>query len=370
MGLSSYLNLTTSGQPPLEIFYAGTFSNPGEQGLFVVQFNRATESMEIVQRLEGKASPSFLALHPNKQFLYAVQREGLEAGGKHGSVAAYAIDPTTGHLTWLNEVSSEGQDPCHTSISPGGKFAFVANYSTGNVAMVPISPDGRLGKAVDVAQHTGSGPDKGRQQGPHAHQAVVADRGRMLYVSDLGTDRVWLYFIDEAAGKLIAQPNGHGKNTPGSGPRHLAMHPSGRFAYSCEELTSTIGFFKRDLASGALVLQGQVPMLPAGFQGQNSGADIHCSPDGKFLYASNRGHDSLVIYRVDPKNGKLTLVNHALTLGGHPRNFCVDRQGTYIWVANRDANQVVLFRRDTRQGTLQPTDQRLDIPQVVCFIQY
>lgn len=352
-----------------EILYVGTFSDRGSQGIYVFQFDRASGKLTELQTVSGKESPSFLEIHPNGKYLYAVYREGMSKDDKSGTVTAYKIEQSTGKLTRINEQSSEGAGPCHVSLDPKGKFAYVSNYGGGNLAVYPVNKDGSLGKSSDVVQHEGGSVNQDRQQEPHMHSIIPTGNGKFIYASDLGIDKIMIYKVDHKTGKLSAAKVPFVENTPGSGPRHFALHPNGNFAFSAEELSSTIASFRVDKATGALSQTDRVNMLPEDFDGNNSAADIHISPDGKFVYASNRGHDSLVIYAIDPDTGKLTFAGHENTRGGHPRNFCIDHKGTYVFVANRDNDNVVVFKRDAASGKLTYTGEEVNVPAAVCIQQ-
>ncbi|MCC5931843.1 MAG: lactonase family protein [Cyclobacteriaceae bacterium] len=353
-----------------EFFYIGTFTGRGSQGIYVFSFDRKNLAFTKVQVMEGKESPSFLALHPNNKYLYSVNREGQPAEPGAGSVSAFRIDANTGKLQRINEVSAKGAGPCHISIDPKGKFAYVSNYSSGNLSVYRILSDGSLSEATDVVQHEGTSTHPDRQKGPHMHSAMVSADGKFIYASDLGIDKVAVYSIDRETGKLN-YAGLSGFSQPGSGPRHLALHPRLPYAYSAEELSSTVGVYRVNKDDGGLSSLQRIDMLPEDYKGTgNSAADIHVSPDGRFLYASNRGHDSLVVYEIDSTNGKLKVVGHAPTLGGHPRNFCMDQKGQFVMVANRDSDNVVVFHRDAENGLLRPTGVQLEVPMAVCVVQY
>ena len=352
-----------------DILYVGTYTDRGSQGIYVLEFDRATGTLSERQTVEDKESPSFLAVHPNGKYLYAVYREGNNANDKNGTVTAFAIEPTTGNLRKMNEQSSEGAGPCHVSVDPQGKLVYVSNYGGGNLAVYPIGEDGRLAKASAVIQHTGGSVNPDRQQEPHMHSMVPSEDGDVVYASDLGTDQIVRYQPDRSSGKLVArQPPV--ASTPGAGPRHFALHPSGAWAFSIEELSSTLAAYQVDKNTGNLSLVDRVTTLPQGASAAgNSTADIHVSPDGTFVYGSNRGHDSIVIYAIDADTGRLTYVGNEPTQGAHPRNFCLDDQGEFVWVANRDTDNVVVFKRDTHSGKLTYTGNQLKVPAAVCVQQ-
>ncbi|SMO58379.1 lactonase family protein [Fodinibius sediminis] len=353
-----------------EIVYAGTFEGRGSEGLYVYSFDRETGRFNRIQTVRDRIAPDFQALHPGKRYLYSVSDTPFTDESDHGTVSAYRIDQETGKLSLINEQSVQGPGPAHVSVDPGGRFVYVSNYSGGNLSVFQIAEDGRLSPAVEVVQHEGRGAHETRQQAPHVHSAVPSADGRFLYVSDLGTDRIMIYKVHPRTGALSPAEMPYAEAVPGSGPRHFTIHPNGSFAYSAQELTSTVAAFQVDSATGALTKIQRLSMLPEGYEEQgNSAADIHISPDGRFLYASNRGHDSLVIYSIDPDSGTLSLVGHASTQGAHPRNFMIDRKGDFVLAANRDNDNVVLLQRNKETGQLQYSGQQLQIPMPVCLTQ-
>lgn len=352
-----------------EFIYAGTFAGEGGDGVFVFEFDRENLTMEHVQTLSDRESPTFQAVHPEKHTLYSASRSSFDGDGDQHTIGAYRIDENTGKLTLINEQSVLGRGPAHVSVDPMGKLVYVSNYSTGNFSVFPVREDGGLEEASDFIQHEGSSIDTSRQQGPHAHAADPSPDGKFLYVSDLGLDQIKIYKVDHLSGKVTPAATPWFESTPGSGPRHFTFHPDGEFAYSAEELSSTIAALRVDKKSGALEQIQHVSMLPEGFEGTSSAADIHISPDGKFLYASNRGHDSLVIYAIDERTGELELVGHQSTMGAHPRNFMIDHTGNYIFVANRDNDHIVLFERNKTTGELTFTGLNVAVPKAVCITQ-
>lgn len=347
----------------------GTYSDRGSKGIYVLEFDRATAQFNELQTVSDKQSPSFLAIHPNGKFLYAVYREGMNEDDKSGTVTAFRINSESGELSKLNEQSSHGAGPCHVSIDPMGKLAYVSNYGGGNISVYPINPDGSLGMATDMVQYEGSSVNPNRQQEPHTHSAIPSENGDWLYVSDLGMDKIMIYQPDRKTGKLSPAKTPYAASTPGAGPRHFTIHPNGKLAFSMEELSSTIAAYTVDEKTGALKATDRVPTLPEGTEVQNTTADIHVSPDGKFVYASNRGHDSIAIYGIDADTGKLSYVGHESSGGAHPRNFCMDSQGEFVFVANRDNDNVVVFERDTNTGKLSPRGNEAHIPAAVCIQQ-
>lgn len=353
-----------------EIIYIGTFSNRGSKGIYVYEFDRSSQKFKELQTVTEGKSPNFLVLHPNNRVLYSIYSEGTLSNNEgKGSVMSYRVDPVTGLLTKLNEQSSEGRGPAHISIDPKGKFAYVSNYGGGSFVVYPINEDGSLGKASDVVQHEGSSAHPTRQQRPHVHSAIPSNDGKYVYVSDLGIDKIMIYEVSDE-GKLRAAKSPYASNVPTSGPRHFAIHPNGKFGFSAEELSSTIASFEINSQTGELTALERVTMLPSGFQGENSAADIHVSPDGKYLYASNRGHESIVIFSIDQKTGKLKLVGHESTQGKHPRNFYIDPSGEFVFVANMNTDNVVLYQRDSVSGKLTPVGDQISIPAPVSIERF
>jgi 6-phosphogluconolactonase len=346
-----------------ELVLVGTFDGEGSEGLYVFSLDRKNLSFELLQTVSERLAPSFQAVHPAMPVVYSASRSPISEQDDHQTISAYKVDKD-GKLSMINEQSAMGISPAHVSVDPLGSFVYVSNYTSGNVSMYPIRNDGGLDEASDVVQHSGSSVHPTRQQNAHAHAADPSPDGRFLYVSDLGMDKIMVYEVDrqQRALNLVSQF----ENTPGAGPRHLSFRPDGAYAYSAEELTSTIAVLQVDKNTGALQQIQRVSMLPEDFDGNNTAADIHVSPDGKFLYASNRGHDSIVIYAIDGTTGELTLTGHEPAIGKHPRNFMIDGKGELVFVANRDSNHMVLFRRDPSTGVLSHTGTELSVPLAVC----
>ncbi len=353
-----------SKSSPPNFVYVGTYTQKGSKGIYVYRFDPETGALELTGVAEGVENPSFLAIHPNRRFLYAVNEQWPE-----GAVSAFALDPATGALTFLNKQSSHGSSPCHVTVDDAGQYVYLANYSSGTAAVYPIQADGSLGPASDVVQHTGSGPDKRRQEGPHAHSITLSLDNRFAFVADLGIDKVMIYDIAATPGKLT--PHGEAVVSGGSGPRHFTFHPNGKFAYLINEMGNTIVAFAYDAEAGTLTELQTVSALPDIFNGRSTTADIHVAPSGKFLYGSNRGHDSLVVYAIDPATGALTYVEHVATQGQTPRNFALDPTGAFLIAANQDGNNLVVFRVDAATGKLTPTGHKIEVSMPVCvkFLQ-
>lgn len=353
-------------RPDKTIVYFGTYTGGESKGIYIYHMDAATGAMVPAGVGEGAVNPSFLALHPGGRFLYAACETGNFAGRKTGAVAAFAVEPKTGALTLLNQESSEGTSPCHVVVDKSGKNLLVANYSSGTAAVLPIREDGRIGPATSVVKHEGSSVNKRRQEGPHAHSINLDAANRFAFVADLGLDKVMIYRFDAGKGTLAANDPPSASTTPGAGPRHFAFHPRGHFAYTINELNSTVTAFGYDEARGALAEIQSVRTLPEGFQGENSTAEVQVSPDGKFLYGSNRGHDSIAAFAIDAETGKLRLIGHEPTQGKSPRNFAIDPTGTYLLAANQDTDNVVVFRIDAQSGKLQATGHSIKVAAPVC----
>src|SRR5215468_1015678 len=350
------------------LFYIGTYTENGSKskGIYAYRYDAATQEITPMGLAAETKNPSWVALHPNGRFLYAVNEVQNYNGPNSGGVSAFAIDRATGKLTFLNEVSSHGADPCYVSVDKTGKFVLVANYTGGNIAAFPISDDGKLGEASAFVQHTGHGPDAKRQEAAHAHSIDLSPDNRFAFVDDLGLDELLVYKFDAQEGTLTPNDPPFAKLDGGAGPRHFAMHPSGRFAYVVSEMHSTVTAFTADQKTGTFHPLQTVSALPKDFKGQNDDAEIQIHPNGKFLYASNRGHDSLAAFAIDPSEGTLVPIEHTLTQGKTPRSFEIDPTGKLLFAANEGSNNVVVFRIDDKSGKLTPTGKVLDVGQPVC----
>lgn len=364
--------LTASAEdskPGKVMVYVGTYTRgSASEGIYRTELDLATGKLSTPV-LAGKAvNPSFLALHPGGKFLYAVGEMDDFASKKKGvgAVSAFALDEK-GDLTLLNQQSSEGGGPCHLVLDRDGKFAFCANYGGGSAAVLPIGKDGRLGKAAGFVQHTGKSVNEKRQERPHAHSINLDPAGRFVFVADLGLDRVLIYRLDREKGTLTANDPPHAAVAPGAGPRHFAFHPSGKYAYVINELDNTITAFQYDADAGKLDSIQTVTTLPEKFRGTSHTAEVVVHPSGKFVYGSNRGHDSIAVFTVEQTTGKLTPAGHQGKDVKVPRNFALDPTGTYCLVGNQGAGTVVVFRVDARTGALEPTGHRVEIPAPVCL---
>jgi len=366
------ITLSALAAPPQKgkyLMYVGTYTESGSKskGIYAYRYDAATQEITPLGLAAETTNPSWVAAHPNGRFLYAVNEVGNYNGPNSGGVSAFSIDRTTGKLTFLNEVASRGADPCYITVDASGKYVLVANYTGGSVAAFPISADGKLGEASAFVQHTGHGSDPKRQEGPHAHSINLSPDNRFAMVDDLGLDELLVYKFDAGKGTLTPDDPPYAKLDPGAGPRHFALHPSGKFAYVVAEMHSSVTAFSADLKDGTFHPLQTVSTLPEGFKGQNDDAEIEVHPSGKFLYASNRGHDSIAVFAIDPAKGTLTLVDHGSTNGKTPRNFAIDPSGTLLFAENQQSANIVVFRIDQKTGKLTATGKVLDVEQPVCI---
>jgi 6-phosphogluconolactonase len=350
------------------ILYVGTYTSGGKsEGIYLYRMNSFSGELKPLGVAKGIDDPSYLTIDGNRKFLYSVNETSEFLGKKTGAVTAFAIDQRSGELKKLNQQPSHGTSPCYITVDPSGKFVLVANYSSGSLAVLPIQSDGSLGESSDVVQHQGSGPNQKRQEGPHAHCIVLDRSGKYAYAADLGLDKVMIYHFDAKAGKLTPNTQPFAQTKPGAGPRHFVIHPSGKFAYVINEIDSSLTGFTYDGSKGTLTELQTVSTLPEGFQGENSCADIHIHPSGRYLYGSNRGHDSIVAFTIDVRSGKLSYLAHEPTQGKTPRNFALDPSGSFLFAANQNSDTVVTFQIDRKTGKLKPAGQVTEIPKPVCL---
>ncbi len=333
--------------------YIGTYTGGPSKGIYSYGFRSSTGKLTPIGLAAETSNPSFLAVHPNQRFLYAANEDS------NGMVSSFAIDPATGNLKLLNSVSSKGSGPCHVSVDKTGTWLFVANYNSGSAAAYKIRPDGSLTEATASYQHSGSGATR-RQAGPHAHMATVSPDNRFVWVADLGIDRIVSYKIDAEKGMVPNDPPSAAV-TAGSGPRHLVFRDDSRFAYVLSELAATVTVFSYDAARGTMAEVQTISTLPADYTGQKSCAEIRLHPSGRFLYASNRGHDSIAVYKVDAAQGTLTSAGHVPTGGRTPRGFAIDPAGRFLVAANQGSNSIVVFKIDQATGNLTPTGDTFEV---------
>lgn len=342
--------------------YVGTYTRDGSKGIYAFNYNTETGELALIGTTESD-NPSFLAIHPSGKYLYAINEISEINGEKAGGISAFAI-ADSGELTALNQQSVKGPGPCHLCIDATGKYALVANYGGGSVCVLPIAEDGSLQEASDFIQHAGSSVNERRQKEPHAHSINLDAQNRFAYVADLGLDKVLAYELNLETGTLtLAQTT---TVTPGEGPRHFDMHPNGKNAYLINEIGNTVNAYNYDATTGALTETQSINTLPRDFTETSHTADIHVSPDGRFVYGSNRGHDSIAIYAIDD-NDTLTLVGQEPTGGKNPRNFAIDPTGNFLLAANQDTANVVTFRINKTDGTLEKTGAEVEVPRPVCI---
>jgi 6-phosphogluconolactonase len=351
------------------LFYIGTYTEDGSKskGIYAYRYDADKGEITPLGLAAETTNPSFVALNPNGHFLYAVNEVGNYKGPNSGGVSAFSIDHATGKLTFLNEVASRGADPCYITVDKTGKYVLVANYTGGSVAVFPVLSDGKLGEASAFVQHTGKGSDPKRQEGPHAHSIDLSSDNRLAMVDDLGLDELLVYKFDSTKGTLTPNDPPFAKLDAGAGPRHFAMHPSGKFAYVVAEMHSTVTAFTNDPKTGTLHSFQTISTLPQGFSGENDDAEIQMHPSGRFLYASNRGHDSIAVFAIDGNKGSLTPVEYIPTQGKTPRSFEIDPTGKLLFAENQKSDNIVVFQIDGKTGRLTATDKKLEVGSPVCL---
>lgn len=343
--------------------YFGTYTQDRSDGIFQGRLNRETGELTIVDGFGGVTNPSFLALHPSGEYLYAVAEAGRDDGA-----TAFAIDPSTGGLTRLNTQTTPGRGACHIGLDPAGTVAVVSYYGSGSIASFPVREDGSLGPAASNIQHEGSSVDPKRQQGPHAHSTQVTADGEFAVTADLGLDQLLVYRVDAATGKLAPHDPPAFDLHPGAGPRHFAFHPTLPTVYIINELDATITAARFDAEAGALEALQSISTLPDDYPegDRRSTAEVVVHPNGKYLYGSNRGHDSLVIYAIDPTDGTLSLVGFQPSGGEEPRNFNLDPSGRWLIACNQNSDDVQVFAVDGETGLLSPVGDPVSVPRPVC----
>jgi 6-phosphogluconolactonase len=346
------------------VVYVGTYTTKTEsKGINTFRFDAATGKMTPAQVAAESPDPSFVAVHPSGKYLYAVNE-----AGKNSTVSAFAIDAATRALTPLNQLPALGEDPCYISFDRTGKYAFIANYSSGNIAVFPILSDGQLGKATATVQDSGTlGPNKERQEGPHSHWIEASPDNRFLLVADLGLDEVLIYRFDAATGSVTPNQPAFARLKAGAGPRHAAFDRNGKFLFVASEMDSTVTSFSWDAKKGAPKETGAVSTLPAGYSGRNEVAEIALHPNGKFLYVSNRGNETIAVFAIHPGTGTLTLAAQFPTGGKEPRHFAIDPSGRYLLAENQLSDNVVEFRIDAATGKLKATGETVSVPSPVCI---
>jgi 6-phosphogluconolactonase len=358
-----------SGRDANYFMYVGTYTltDSTSKGIYAYRFNPRTGKLTAIGLVAETINPSFLAVDPTHRYLYAVNEIGDYKGQKSGAVSAFSIDHASGKLTLLNQVASGGADPCYISVDKAGKFVLVANYTGGSIAVFPILVDGKLGEKSAFIQHTGHGTNPQRQEAAHAHSIDLSQDEHFAIVDDLGLDETLIYKFDNSNGSLTLNDPPFAKAVPGAGPRHFVFSPDGRFGYVINEIASTVVAFSFDPANGALQPLQTISSLPKGFAKESSGAEILVGRSGKFLYASNRGNDSIAVFAIDQQKGTLTSVEFVPTKGQSPRNFQIDPTGSLLFAGNEKSDTITAFRIDPRGGKLTLSGQPLDLSQPVCI---
>jgi 6-phosphogluconolactonase len=347
------------------LFYVGTYTDHGSKGIYAYRFDSVTGESASLGLAAESTAPSFLAIAPSGQFLYAVNEISQFNGQPTGAVSAFAIQPKTARLTLLNQVPSRGEGPAHIALDRSGKYVLVSNYDRGSIAVFPLLQDGRLGEATAFVQHKGSSVNKERQEGPHAHAAVFSPDNHFVIVADLGLDQLLVYRFDAAGGTLGSDPQ-IVRAVPGAGPRHLIFDAAGRHLYVINEMQSSVVAYAYDAANGTLGELQIVSALPKGFPRTSEAAEIEMHSSGKFLFASNRGDDSIAVFAINSKDGTLTSVEIDSTGGKTPRNFVLDPTGAWLLAANQDSDDIVVFRVDPSTGHLTRSGPELHVPSPVC----
>jgi 6-phosphogluconolactonase len=355
------------GSKPM-LVYVGTYTGGISEGIYAYRLDPKSGACKPLGLVAEVKNPSFLAVHPSKKFLYSVSEISNLDGKPTGGVSGYAVDATSGKLKKLNHQSSEGAGPCHVIVDKTGQTVMVANYGGGSIASFPIAADGRIGTAASAIQHEGKSVNPQRQQGPHAHSINVDPGNRFAVAADLGLDKVLVYRLDPSTSKLTPNDPPYVKVAPGAGPRHFAFHPSSKFAYVINEIACTVTAFAYDPQRGELTELQTISTLPEGetVQPDYSTAEVQVHPSGRFVYGSNRGHDSITVFAVDESTGKLRFVQNESTQGKTPRGFGIDPTGQFLLAGNQASDTITIFRIDPKTGQLKATGQQLDVGSPVC----
>ncbi len=346
------------------LLFIGSYAEAADPGIYVYELDVATEQFRRLDAVSGMKNPTFLSVDVEHRKLYAISESKAEDGERTGEAVALSISSEDGTLTELNRIRTIRPSTSHIQRDVASQFVAVSGYHGGNVGLVKLATDGSLHELSDEQQHKGHGADPVRQDRPHPHSARFSPDGRFMFVADLGLDLVRTYAVDREAGTL--KPISDAQTPPGSGPRHLAIHPDGKFIYSINEVGNSITAFKYNAENGELNAIETLPTLPDQYEGENTTAEIAVSSDGRYLYGSNRGHDSIVQFSIDSESGRLALVEHVSTEGGHPRHFALTPAGDYLVVANRDSDNLVLFKVEQESGRLQFTGHTATVSKPVC----
>jgi 6-phosphogluconolactonase len=349
------------------ITYVGTYTGEKSKGIYAIRLDPASGRFEALGLQAEVDSPSFLATDPHHRFLYALT-ERTSSKDPTGFLSSYAINPATGALLLLNKVPAHGTTTAHLAVDGTGHWLLVANYGSGSVAVFALGTDGRIGAMSDFKQHEGASIDPARQTGPHPHEVVLSPDNRFLFVPDLGLDRVFSYRLNSTSGKLTPGNPAFTPTPPGFGPRHMIFGRGGKFAYVLGEMGSKVIAMAYDKARGTLTPVQTIATVPGDFKGENNSAELALDASGRFLYASNRGHDSVSLFEISPRTGGLSLLQVEPSRGETPRNIALDPGGAHLLAANQDSDRIVIFKRDARSGRITPDGQVLDIPSPVCIL--
>lgn len=347
------------------LLFVGSYADAANSGVYVYELDQSNEKFHRLHEVSGLKNPTFLNVDAEKKKLYSISENTDADGGRVGEVVSFSIDTDSGSLTEENRISSIKPSTCHIQRDFNNKYLIVSGYHGGNVGLIKLDEQGQLIQLTDEKQHEGHGPNAERQDRAHTHSAQFSPDNRFALVADLGIDEIIVYRLDTEGDQLVRQ--GEGKTAPGAGPRHVAFHPNGQYLYSINEVDSTITLFDYVKESGSLTSRQTVPTLPEDYKGENTTAEIVISRDGRFLYGSNRGHDSIVQYAIDQNDGTLTFVERLSTEGGHPRHFALTPGGDFLIAANRDSDHLVLFRVNSDTGRLQFTGHTAEVSKPVCI---
>jgi len=362
------MSVVAKSEPHSKRVYIGTYTGPTSKGIYLSYFDSATGKLSPPEVAAETTNPSFLALHPGGQWLYAVGEVSSYQGKAEGVVSSFRIDQSNGQLTLLNQQPSGGGGPCHLALDKTGKCLLVANYGSGSVAALPVESDGRLGSPGLSVQHHGSSLNPQRQAGPHAHFITPDPNNTFVLACDLGLDKVLVYRLSPMQASLTPDDPPSGSLKPGSGPRHLAFNPNGRFLYVINELSSSLTTCSYDPGKGILKELETRSTLPPEFKGENSCAEVQMHPSGSFVYGSNRGHNSIAVFRINPRDGRIQRIEDVACGGKTPRHFALDPSGRWLLVENQDSNNVLVFAVDLSSGRLMPTAEKIEVGAPVCLV--
>lgn len=346
------------------LIFVGSYAEPDNTGVYVYAFDPVQEAFERLDAVSGLKNPTFLSVDADHRKVYSIAETQNKAGERIGEAVAFAVDPETGRLRELNRSHTIQPSSSHIALDRENRYIALSGYHGGNVGLAKLEEGGLVGPLVDEQQHAGKGADPERQDRPHPHSSLFSPDNRYMLVADLGLDLVRTYAFEAESGTL--KPVSDAITPPGSGPRHMAFHPNGKWVFSINEVGNSMTTYRYDADSGRLTPVDTISTLPGHFQGENTTAEVAVSKDGRFLYGSNRGHDSIVQYSIDENSGKLSLVEYVSTEGGHPRHFALTPDGGHLIAANRDANNLVLFRVDRETGRLQFTGKTVTVSKPVC----